>query len=117
MFGFAHVELPAKNLQREGQFYSVLFQWKMQEFYGDDYRMIVTADGDMIGGLTKVDQIIYNDAYIVFVEVDNVDRMIAAAEKIGGSRAAETRDLPEGMGSYSKIKTPDGYCIGVWSKK
>ena len=117
MFGFAHVELPALNLEREGKFYAAIFNWKLQDFYGNDYRMIVTPDGDMIGGLTKVLKIHFAEDYVNFVEVENVDKTIAAAEKIGGSRVGETKELPEGMGFYGKIKTPDGYCIGVWAKK
>jgi predicted enzyme related to lactoylglutathione lyase len=117
MYNFAHVELPAMNVDREAKFYAELFQWKLQHFYGDEYRMIVTPDGREIGGLTKVENIHYQEDYVVYVEVESVEATLTLAEKLGGKKVGERRELPGDYGFYSKIKTPDGYCIGIWARR
>jgi predicted enzyme related to lactoylglutathione lyase len=116
MYHFEHVEIPTSNLQVASKFYAALFNWKLDVFFGEGYLMITAPDGKTIGGLSKVDKPVYHEDFGVYVEVPEVAATLKKAASLGGGIVREKSELPEGQGFYGKIKTPDGYCIGIWSR-
>lgn len=116
MHTFAHIELPALDLRKATEFYGPLFNWKFRKFYGDDYYLISTADGALIGGMTKISEIPRISGFYNYVEVEDVDAALRKAERLGGTVSRLKSELPEGMGSYGVILSPDGYPLGVWQK-
>ena len=116
MHAFAHVEIPVLDMERAVTFYAPLFSWKFQRLFGDDYLLFGTGDGNFIGGLTKVSEIPSLSGFYNYVEVEDIDSTLAKAERLGGRVRRLKTELPEGMGSYALIDSPDGYPIGIWSK-
>jgi predicted enzyme related to lactoylglutathione lyase len=116
MHTFAHIEIPTLNLDKAMSFYTGLFQWKYQPFFGDDYRLIVTDRGEMIGGLTRVDEIPFLEGFWNYIEVDNVDHALALAQTLGGRVIRPRSELPDNFGVYGVLQSPDGYNFGVWEK-
>jgi len=116
MHGFAHVEIPVLNMERAVTFYAPLFGWTLRKFFGDDYLLISDGNGNVIGGLTKVDDIPRISGFYNYVEVEDIDATLAKAERLGGRATRQKTELPENMGYYALIQSPDGYPIGIWSK-
>lgn len=116
MFTFAHVEIPVLNLKQAATFYGALFHWQFKQFYGDDYLLFATPDGQYIGGISRVGQIPVIDEFYIYVEVPDVDAALAMAEKLGGQVIRPKTELPEGFGMYGIFQSPDGYRMGVWMK-
>jgi uncharacterized protein len=116
MYTFAHVEIPVANLKRAATFYAALFHWKFEPFYGDDYLLIVTPDGQEIGGLTQVSEVPCSDQYFTYVEVGDIERTMQIAESLGGRVVRPKTELPGNYGAYAVVQSPDGYCIGLWTK-
>lgn len=113
---FAHIEIPTLDLRKATEFYGPLFNWKFRKFYGDDYLMISTSEGNAVGGLTRVSEIPRISGFYNYVEVEDVDAALRKAERLGGTVSRLKSDLPEEMGSYGIILSPDGYSFGVWQK-
>jgi uncharacterized protein len=116
MYTFAHVEIPVTDLKRAAAFYGGIFRWQFKAFYGDDYLMIETTDGKEIGGLTRVDQMLSSPEYVVYVEVDNLEKILQQAQDLGGTVVRAKTELPGSHGWYGVIQSPDGYYFGVWTK-
>jgi predicted enzyme related to lactoylglutathione lyase len=116
MYTFAHVEIPVLNLKQAGTFYGALFHWKFREFYGEDYLMVMSRDGEYIGGLSRVNAVPVVDGFYTYVEVEDVDASLALVEKLGGHVIRPRTDLPERFGAYGIFQSPDGYRMGVWAK-
>ncbi len=116
MFTFAHVEIPVLDLGKATAFYGALFHWKFERFFGDDYLMIIGADGKEIGGLTRVNEIPYINGFWNYVEVDNIDKTLELAQNLGGKMVRSKSELPDNHGAYAVIQAPDGYNFGIWRK-
>ncbi|MBU0507646.1 VOC family protein [bacterium] len=116
MHTFAHIEFPTLDVRKAVEFYGPLFNWTFRKFYGDDYLLICTSEGETIGGLTRVSEIPRISGFYNYVEVADVDSALKKAEKLGGSVSRLSSELPDGMGCYGVILSPDGYPLGIWSK-
>jgi len=117
MHTFVHVEIPTTDLKKAMSFYGPLFNWRFEQFYGDDYMMIFTGDGVQVGGLTKIKEVPLLEHHYSYVEVPDVAATMARAESLGGTVIRPLTELPGGLGAYSVIQCPDGHRIGVWSKR
>ncbi len=115
MHTFAHVELPTTDLELASKFYEALFHWTFKSFYTDDY-LLIYAGSEAIGGLTQVHEMPPANEYFNYVEVPDIDRMLAAAEPLGGKMLRPKSELPANMGWYAILRTPDGYHLGIWQK-
>jgi len=116
MYTFAHIELPTLDLRQAADFYGALFQWKFQAFYGDDYLMIHTQDGQEIGGLTRVDGMPYINGFWNYVEVADIEKTLALVQSKGGKIVRPKSELPSNHGFYAVLQAPDGYNLGIWCK-
>jgi uncharacterized protein len=117
VYTFEHVEIPTTDIRKAAKFYSALLQWKLEKFYGDDYLMIHTPDDTIIGGLTQVKEVHYQEEFTIYVGVPDVTEMLQRAVALGAKIVREKTELPDNHGFYGKIKTPDGYCLGLWSRQ
>jgi predicted enzyme related to lactoylglutathione lyase len=117
MHTFVHVEIPTLNTEKAAKFYGGLFGWKTEAMPGMDYLMISTADGQMIGGITPAENFPHNDSYINYIEVADIEQTLKKAVSLGGTAAMSKTPLPPPNGFIGKVISPDGYCIGLWSKE
>ena len=116
MYTFAHIELPVLDLQRGAEFYGALFGWKYERLFGNDYLMIRTAEGQEIGGLSRVDGIPQILGYWNYIEVPDIEKTAKQAQSLGGKIVQAKTELPNNYGSYAVIQAPDGYNLGIWQK-
>ena len=115
-----HFEIHASNPQLLIDFYSALFGWTFNKWDGGEYWMIHTGLDDqpgINGGLMPrrgdVPQATAAvNAFVVTVDVDDVDDCVARARTAGGSVALPKMPVP-GIGWLAYIKDPDGNTVGM----
>ena len=115
-----HFEIHASNPQAAIDFYSRLFGWSFNKWEGGDYWMIHTGPDDkpgINGGLIPrrgavPENMAAMNAFVITVDVDDVDAAVTGAIGAGGSMAVPKMAVP-GIGWLAYLKDPDGNIFGV----
>ncbi len=115
-----HFEIHASNPQALIEFYSRLFGWSFNKWEGGDYWMIHTGPDEnpgINGGLLPrrgpvPENMAAMNAFVITVDVDDVDAVVSAAHLGGGTTAVPKMAVP-GIGWLAYIKDPDGNVFGV----
>ena len=112
---FVHVELHTDDVKAAKKFYRGLFDWKLDDAKlpeGGLYTMIAVGKGTGGGMMTKhAPQA--PSAWLTYVEVADVKKTLAKAQKLGAQIITDFHDLP-GMGALGVIADPSGALLGVW---
>ena len=115
-----HFEIHAANPKDMIGFYTSLFGWTFNKWDGGDYWMIHTGPddqpgingglmprrGDLPGPMAAV------NAFVITIDVDDVDACVAHAQTLGGSIALPKMAVP-GIGWLAYAKDPDGNIFGM----
>lgn len=115
-----HFEIHASNPQALIAFYTTLFGWRFNKWDGGDYWMIHTGPNDqpgIDGGLMPrrgdpPAAMAAVNAFVITVDVDDVDACVARARSAGGSVALPKMAVP-GIGWLAYLKDPDGNIFGA----
>jgi predicted enzyme related to lactoylglutathione lyase len=115
-----HFEIHASNPQAAIDFYSGLFGWSFNKWEGGEYWMIHTGPDDkpgINGGLMPrrgpvPEAMAAMNAFVITVDVDDVDQVVAGALAAGGATALPKMPVP-GIGWLAYLKDPDGNIFGV----
>ncbi len=115
-----HFEIHATNPQALIDFYSGLFGWTFNKWDGGDYWMVHTGPDDqpgINGGLMprrgpQPPELAAVNAFVITVDVDDVDPALAKALTLGASVAVPKMAVP-GIGWLAYIKDPDGNILGM----
>ncbi len=107
-----HIELAAANLEKTAAFYTEAFGWKAEPspFIGG-YLVAETGEGDGIDGAIMSREYQQQPA-IAWLQVDDLEAMLAAVGAAGGTVAGEVQDLP-GVGRLAYVRDPEGTLIGL----
>ncbi|MGA7120335.1 MAG: VOC family protein [Polyangiaceae bacterium] len=115
---FAHIELTTSDLGAAKKFYKKLFDWKLTDTpmgtTGGVYTMIAPGKGPG-GGMQAQPMPNAPVAWMPYVEVDNVKKILAKAEKGGATVVVPFMDIGQN-GIIGVFVDPTGATIGVWSK-
>jgi uncharacterized protein len=115
---FVHVELQTNDLAKAKQFYSKLFDWKLQDMPmpgGGSYTMIDVGGGTGGGMMT-------NQApgtpphWMAYVGVDDVRAATRKAKDLGAKVVVDVMEVGE-YGTMSVITDPTGATIAMWQPK
>ena len=52
---------------------------------------------------------------VFFVTVQDIPATLEKAKMLGAEVVREKKEIPDGMGFFARIKTPDGNIIGLYS--
>lgn len=118
----SHFEIPGDDPEKLAQFYSRLFDWKIEKVPGDfEYWMVHTVPsgpdgapeepGGINGGLYRRQAA--EQRPINYVTVDNVDAYLARAAELGAQVAMGKMAVP-GMGWFAQLVDPDGNPFAIW---
>ena len=115
-----HFEVHASNPQALITFYSALFGWTVNKWEGGDYWMIHTGPDDqpgINGGLMPrrgdaPQALAAVNAFVITVDVDDIDAAVARGKAAGGSMALPKMPVP-GIGWLAYLKDPDGNIFGM----
>lgn len=108
-----HVEFEVTNLKRAARFYGALFGLKVRILPRIKYALW-TAARKPSGGFSLVKHVRHGSTLAVF-QVNDVDRYLKKAKKLGGKIYQKKGPLPGNMGYYGAFKDPFGNIIGLWS--
>ncbi len=109
MNGVCHIEFESTDFARSRKFYEDLFGWSFREFGP----MMVFGNGEgHVGGLSKAETVHPMPFTSVWLQVADVDAVLAKAPGVGGSVLKEKYQTPE-VGWCAEIADPDGNPIGV----
>jgi predicted enzyme related to lactoylglutathione lyase len=116
---FVHVELNTGDVKAARKFYKSLFDWKLENMKmgpGQVYTMINVgnpAKGEAAGALTQKPMPEAPTMWLSYVQVDDLDKTIKKAKKLGADVKVERIDVPD-MGSLGIFVDPTGAALGVW---
>lgn len=105
---FVWYELLSPDAAASAAFYSSLLGWQVRE--DPEYREITASDG-MIGGILQLTPEMTaggaRPAWLGYLQVDDVDRMIASIRQGGGTLLMPARDMPT-VGRFALVADPQG---------
>ncbi len=115
-----HFEIHASQPQVLIDFYAGLFGWSFNKWDGGDYWMVHTGPDDqpgINGGLMprrgeQPQPMAAMNAFVITVDVDDLDPTLAKALSLGGAVAVPKMAVP-GIGWLAYIKAPDGNIFGM----
>jgi predicted enzyme related to lactoylglutathione lyase len=123
MANIAHFMIPADNIDRAKHFYQILLGWKIKPTKNPmdpskiaemQYHDIITGaakEGTMnLGGLYKRHM---SESILTFVEVGDIDKVLAKVEKLGGRITMQKEEI-KGVGLTAVIQDSEGNVIGLW---
>jgi predicted enzyme related to lactoylglutathione lyase len=113
---FVHMELSTGNPAKAKQFYKSLFKWKLQDVpmpNGSTYTMLSNAEGAGFGGLQGLQMKGQPSAWLGYVGVKSVKRVLSRINKLGGKVVAPYMKIP-GHGAMGIFADPTGAHIAVW---
>lgn len=116
---FVHIELQAKDLAKAKEFYSKLFDWKLEDMPapggGEPYTMINVGEGTGGGMFANTDPKV-PPHWLAYVGVEDIAASTRKARELGATILQDVMDIGD-YGRLSVIKDPTGAVIAMWSAK
>jgi hypothetical protein len=113
---FAHIQLNTDDVSRAKSFYRRVFAWKLADQKmgpGVTYTMIDVGKG-ADAGIQKKSMPGAPNAWLPYVEVDDVKKAMDKAIKAGATCVVDYMEIPGGMGAFGVFTDPTGATLGVW---
>jgi predicted enzyme related to lactoylglutathione lyase len=105
-----HFEIHGRDGKKTQEFYVSLFGWSIDANNPMNYGMVSAPGGEGIGG--GITQAMGEPTVTVYVEVDDLDATLKAAESLGGKTVLPASDVPGGP-RLAQFADPDGNVIGL----
>ncbi len=112
---FVHVELQTNDVNRAKDFYTRLFDWKLEDIPGMDYTMINVGEGTG-GGMMKNPVPGIPSHWLAYVQVDDVAASTEKARSLGATIVVEVTEIPD-IGWFSVMLDPTGAALALWQPK
>jgi uncharacterized protein len=110
-----HWEFWSKDPSKVSDFYSKVFDWKIQPIPGMDYHFVDTQGGGINGGIMKPKEGPWPGNMAFYIDVDDLGSYRTRITEAGGKIIVEEQEVP-GMGSFSLFSDPDGRVLGIWKQ-
>jgi len=114
---FVHIELHTPDVKAAKKFYKGLFDWKVEDQQmgpGMVYTTIAVGKGTAGGMMAKAEQ--EPTQWLPYVQVDDVDKTAAKAQKLGGNVIVPPADIPN-VGRFAIMIDPTGAGVGIFMAK
>lgn len=106
-----HFEIVGKDGKKLQNFYSKLFDWKIDANNSMNYGQVSAADAGLGGGIAPAQPEEANRV-TVYVEVDDLNGFLKTAEGLGGRTIMPPTDVPGGP-SIAMFTDPEGNVAGL----
>ncbi len=106
-----HFEIGCRNREETQDFYSNLFDWKMESH--EHASMVIPEDETGITGHISALGHEPHNYTLIYVQVDDLEAYVAKAVELGGSSVVPPTEVP-GMGQFAWITDNEGTSIGLW---
>ncbi len=104
------VELASSDLDASAAFYAALLGWTRAPYNPETFDFSL-GDLEVGGLLPKVDEV--DDAWTVYLKVDDVEAALLAASAAGG-RVLHEPVAEQGHGTWAMLEDPSGAEVGIW---
>jgi predicted enzyme related to lactoylglutathione lyase len=105
-----HFEVVGKDGAALQKFYSSLFNWKIDANNPMNYGMVEAGQGGIGGGVGPTQD--GSSQVTFYVGVDDLQKALDKAEKLGGKTIMPPMDVPGGP-SIAQFADPEGNIIGL----
>jgi predicted enzyme related to lactoylglutathione lyase len=112
---FCHVELNTTDVKKAKDFYSKLFNWKLEDMPDGSYTMIGVGEGTG-GGMMKNPIPGAPSFWLAYVLVDDIQASTKKAKSLAASVMKDVTEIP-GYGSFSVLADPTGAHFALWKPK
>lgn len=115
---FVHIELQTKDLDKAKDFYSKLFDWKLEDMPapgGMPYTMINVGEGTGGGMFLNADPKVPSH-WLAYVGVDDIEASTNKARDLGATVLQDVMQIGD-YGWLSVIMDPTGAVIAMWKSK
>jgi len=114
---FRWVELNTDDLDGAKEFYSEIFNWKVEAFEDSSipYYFVKTG-GDAEGGMMGKTSSRTPTAWTPFMEVKDLSSVCDKVERLGGRILKHKTSIP-GMGWFAVLHDPQGAVFGLWQPR
>lgn len=115
-----HFEIPYDDGDRARSFYGEVFGWQLSTMPGMGYTLATSGPsgeegpsepGFINGGMLERQGPITSP--ILVIDVDDIDRALAAVDAGGGKRVIERQPVGD-MGFSAYFEDPEGNVVGLW---
>ena len=114
--GFAHIKLPAKDLEKTKEFYESVFEWEVVIQTGFDNYAFFKETEDSIGGAFQKSDKIINGEVTLYISTDDIELSLEKIKNAKGEIIQKKTQIPEEHGFYALFKDISGNLIGLWSR-
>lgn len=118
-----HFEIPAENLERAREFYTEVFDWKIEKWEGPmDYLLVTTGPDDqpgINGAIMKRTSPTTGEgktAFICTVGVESIDESLEKVQSTGGGIETEKTEIPQ-VGIFAYCRDTEGNTFGLLEPK
>jgi uncharacterized protein len=116
---FVHIELHTGDLARAKDFYSSLFDWKLEDIPAPGgempYTMINVGEGTG-GGMFAAPEGTEPPHWLAYVGVDDIEASTRKARELGATVLQDVMEIGE-YGRLSVIRDPTGAEIALWQPR
>ena len=105
----------ARDAKRLGDFYSQLFDWRVNADNPHNYTLVDTGGaGSINGGIGQACE--GQPGYLAFyVQVDDLQAYLDKAVGLGGKAILPPMPI-EGVGAIAMFQDPEGHCVGLFKR-
>jgi predicted enzyme related to lactoylglutathione lyase len=108
-----HIEIPAKDPIKAGQFYEQLFGWKIQTDPKMNYTMWEPAQGPG-GGFNPLGEHTKPGDILIYVDSPDIEADLKRAEALGAKTVTPKTEIPT-VGWFAAFKDPTGNTIALFT--
>jgi len=113
---FVHMELNTTDLPKAKEFYSKLFDWKLEDMPGPmPYTMIQPGEGPG-GGMMTHPVPGAPSMWLCYIGVPDIKAATEKAKSLGATALQENREVPN-YGWFSIFTDPTGAVFALWQGK
>ena len=113
---FVHIELSTTDLGKAKEFYSKLFDWKLEDMPGPmPYTMIKPGEGP-VDGMMKHPEPGAPSMWLAYVGVADLKAATEKAKSLGATALQENQEVPN-YGWFSILSDPTGAVFALWQAK
>ena len=109
-----HFELVTPDVEKARDFYSRLFDWKIEAMPGADY-WLINAGREPGGGMMKTPAPGVPTAWTMYVLVNDVENALARVKDLGGRVLTPKTEIP-GIGWFGVFADPQGAVLALFEE-
>lgn len=108
-----HIEIPAEDVEKAGEFYHSLFGWEIQSIPEMNYTMWEAGEGPG-GGFSPLDESVKPGDVLIYVHSEDIEADLKKAESLGASIVRSKSEIPN-TGWFGMFKDPTGNTIALYT--